>query len=1003
MPRADDFTVRHIGSNPEQLASMLEALGVESLDELIEQTVPASIRSQHRFKLPEALDENRLNKLSRLVAADNRAAISMLGLGYYGTVTPPVIRRNVLENPDWYTAYTPYQPEVSQARLEVLLSFQQMIIDLTGLQIANASLLDESTAAAEAMMLARRVNKNKSKRFLLSADCLPQTIAVVQTRARPFGIDAVVVDFDAFDVGDGGDGDGDGDNNPGDNNPGNPGDCFGALLQYPGASGRVRDHRALIDALHKRGALAVMAADPLALTLLTPPGELGADIAVGSAQRFGVPMGFGGPHAAYIATREVYKRSIPGRLIGVSIDANGERAYRMALQTREQHIRRDKATSNICTAQVLLAIMATFYAQYHGPEGLTRIARRINRLTRALAEQLAQLGFDIVHRNFFDTLTVHTPGRARRLLDAAEQAGYNLRFIDADHLGISLDETISPEKVEGLLHVFAGATAGAVSGAWFNRDLAASIPAALQRAGKFLEHPHFHRYRSETEFMRYLRRTASKDITLSRSMIPLGSCTMKLNAASEMEPISNPLFAHIHPFAPQQHARGYHRIIDKLDAMLCELTGFAAFSFQPNAGSQGEYAGLLCIRAWHGSRGDNGRDVCLIPQSAHGTNPASAVMAGMQVVVVKCDANGNIDLDDFQAKAERHSAKLAAAMITYPSTHGVFEEGIGRICELVHDNGGQVYLDGANMNAMVGICRPAEIGADVMHLNLHKTFAIPHGGGGPGMGPIGVARHLAPFLPDHPVVSCNRNGGGGVREQHGGGDGGDGDHGRDQNDPGDSLGTVSGAPFGSPLVLPISWAYMRLLGLYGLRRATQVAILNANYIAHRLDPHYPVVYRGAGGRVAHECVISLAAFKESCGVTVEDVAKRLIDYGYHAPTMSWPVPDSLMIEPTESESKQEIDRFCDALISIRAEIREIEAGKFALDDNLLVNAPHSYHLLVGDDWRFPYPRRRAFFPTADARANKYWPPVGRVDNVYGDKNLVCTCPPLSDYADDDDG
>lgn len=963
MPRADDFAVRHIGSNPAQVAAMLSALGVESLDELIEQTVPKSIRSRHRFKLPEALDENRLNKLSRLIAADNTAAISMLGMGYYGTVTPPVIRRNVLENPDWYTAYTPYQPEVSQARLEVLLSFQQMIIDLTGLQIANASLLDESTAAAEAMMLARRVNKSKSNRFLLAADCLPQTNAVVQTRAEPLGIDAVVVDFDGdFNV------DGDSD----------AADCFGVLLQYPGCCGAVRDHRAFIAAMQARGATVVMAADPLALTQLTPPGELGADIAVGSTQRFGVPMGFGGPHAAYIATIDAYKRSLPGRLIGVSIDANGQRAYRMALQTREQHIRRDKATSNICTAQVLLAIMAAFYAQYHGPEGLTRIARRINRLARALAEELGRLGFDIVHRDFFDTLLVRAPGRARRLHDAAQQAGYNLRLVDADHIGMSLDETITADKVEGLLHVFAGATARAVSGGWLGRDLAASIPDALARASEFLTHPHFHRYRSETEFMRYLRRTASKDITLSRSMIPLGSCTMKLNAASEMEPISNPLFAHIHPFAPQKHARGYHRIIAKLDAMLCELTGFAAFSFQPNAGSQGEYAGLLCIRAWHRSRGHSGRDVCLIPQSAHGTNPASAALAGMKVVVVQCDAGGNIDLDDFRGKAEQHSAQLAAAMITYPSTHGVFEESIGQICDIVHEHGGQVYMDGANMNAMVGICRPAEIGADVMHLNLHKTFAIPHGGGGPGMGPIGVAKHLAPFLPGHPMAGAGAGG-----------------------NP-DALGAVSGAPFGSPLILPISWAYMRLLGLHGLRRATQVAILNANYIAHRLDPHYPVVYRGGGGRVAHECVISLAAFKDACGVTVEDVAKRLIDYGFHAPTMSWPVADSLMIEPTESESKAEIDRFCDALVAIRGEIREIEAGEFARDDNLLANAPHSYHLLVGDEWRFPYSRRRAFFPTADARANKYWPPVGRVDNVYGDKNLVCTCPPLADYADDGD-
>ncbi len=953
MPRADDFTVRHIGSNPAQLAAMLETLGVASLDELLEQTVPASIRTRHPFKLPEALDENRLNKLSRLVANDNHAAISMIGLGYYGTVTPPVIRRNVMENPDWYTAYTPYQPEVSQARLEVLLSFQQMIMDLSGMQIANASLLDEATAAAEAMMLARRVCHNQSNRFLIGRDCLPQTIAVVQTRAKPMGIDAVV------DVG----GDDDG-------------DCFGTLIQYPSANGDIyarAEYEKFIQKMHAKDALVIVAADPLALTLLTPPGELGADIAVGSTQRFGVPMGFGGPHAAYLATREKYKRSLPGRLIGVSVDANGRRAYRMALQTREQHIRRDKATSNICTAQVLLAIMATFYAQYHGPEGLIRIAKRVNRLTRALADGLTELGFSLQHEHYFDTLMVRTP-RAKHLHEQAEQSRYNLRLIDDHHLGISLDETISREKVAGLLHVFAATTAHEVSGVLFDKDLPASIPASLQRTSEFLAHPHFHRYRSETEFMRYLRKTASKDITLSRSMIPLGSCTMKLNAASEMEPISNPLFAHLHPFAPAKHARGYRRIINKLETMLCELTGFAGFSFQPNAGSQGEYAGLLCIRAYHHSRGDGAREVCLIPASAHGTNPASAIMAGLKVVVVKCDSHGNIDMDDLQQHAEQHAPRLAAIMITYPSTHGVFEENIKQICEIVHHHGGQVYMDGANMNAMVGICRPREIGADVMHLNLHKTFAIPHGGGGPGMGPIGVAKHLTRFLPNHPLVDCNRGGA-------------------------DPIGTVSAAPWGSPLVLPISWAYMRLLGDYGLKRATKVAILNANYIAHRLDPHYPVVYRGGNGRVAHECVVSLAAIKEACGVTVEDVAKRLIDYGYHAPTMSWPVADSLMIEPTESESKEEIDRFCDALISIREEIREIEQGVFKLQNSLLTNSPHSYHLLVRDEWNMPYSRQRAFFPTAEVQINKYWPPVGRVDNVYGDKNLVCSCPPMEDYAD----
>jgi glycine dehydrogenase len=684
-------------------------------------------------------------------------------------------------------------------------------------------------------------------------------------------------------------------------------------------------------------------------------------------------MGFGGPHAAYMATHEKYKRSLPGRLIGATIDANGHLAYRMALQTREQHIRRDKATSNICTSQVLLAVMATVYAMYHGPEGLARIANGINRLTRALATELSDLGFEVLYRNYFDTIVVSVPGKARQVLDKAEQSRYNLRLVDEDHIGISLDETISREKVVGLLEVFEGITSGQVKGNLFDIDLDKSIPEALSRSGEFLTHPIFHRYRSETEFMRYLRKTASKDITLARAMIPLGSCTMKLNAASEMEPISNPLFAHIHPFAPAKHTKGYHRIINRLESMLCEITGFDGFSFQPNAGSQGEYTGLLCIRAWHRSHGDEQRNVCLIPSSAHGTNPASAIMAGMKVVVVKCDKGGNIDIEDFRTKAEEHRDTLAATMVTYPSTHGVFEESIREICEIVHNNGGQVYMDGANMNAMVGICRPAEIGADVMHLNLHKTFAIPHGGGGPGMGPIGVKKHLQPFLPDHPIVSCNRGG----------------------SSP---IGTVSAAPWGSPLILPISWAYMRLLGKHGLKRSTQVAILNANYIADRLDPHFPVVYRGSNGRVAHECVVDLAPFKDSCGVTVEDVAKRLVDYGFHAPTMSWPVPDSLMIEPTESESKDEIDRFCNAMIQIREEIREIEDGKATLENSLLTNAPHAYHLLVEEKWDRPYSRKQAFFPTAESRENKFWPPVGRVDNVHGDKNLVCSCPPMSEYT-----
>ena len=951
MPRADDFTTRHIGSNPAQISKMLKTLELDSLDELIDQTIPKAIRSSTNITLPRSLDENLLNKLSREIAADNTAAISMIGMGYYGTVTPPVIRRNVMENPDWYTAYTPYQPEVSQARLEILISFQQMIMDLTGMELANASLLDEATAAAEAMQVAKRVSKSKSRRIFIDRNCYPQTIAVVQTRAEPLGLKVTVGDCH-HDLKDG--------------------DFFAGLLQYPGCNGELCDFSPVIQEFKQQGALVIMAADPLALTLLKSPGELGADIVVGSTQRFGVPMGFGGPHAAYLSTHEKFKRAIPGRLIGASVDANGNLAYRMALQTREQHIRRDKATSNICTSQVLLAIMATVYAMYHGPEGLTRIATGINRLTRALATELSHLGFEVCHQHFFDTITVRIPGRAKQLQDKAEQARYNLRLIDGDHIGISLDETISREKIVGLLEVFEGMTTGQVSGTLFDIDLKQSIPPSLVRTSKFLTHPIFHRHRSETEFMRYLRRTASKDITLARSMIPLGSCTMKLNAASEMEPISNPLFAHIHPFAPAKHTKGYHRIINRLESMLCEVTGFDGFSFQPNAGSQGEYTGLLCIRAWHQTNGNTQRNVCLIPASAHGTNPASAVMAGMKVAVVRCDVHGNIDIEDFRAKTQQFNDTLAATMVTYPSTHGVFEESIREICDIVHDHGGQVYMDGANMNAMVGICRPAEIGADVMHLNLHKTFAIPHGGGGPGMGPIGVKKHLQPFLPNHPVVNCNR---GGSRP----------------------LGTVAAAPWGSPLILPISWAYIRLLGKHGLKRSTQIAILNANYIAYRLDPHYPVVYRGSRGRVAHECVINLAPIRESSGVTVEDVAKRLIDYGFHAPTISWPVPDSMMIEPTESESLDEIDRFCDAMTLIRQEIQEIEDGSVTLENSLLTNAPHAYHLLAMEKWDRPYSRERAYFPTAQTWNNKFWPPVGRVDSVYGDKNFVCSCPPMSQY------
>lgn len=951
MPRADDFAIRHIGSNADQIKTMLDAIKVDSLQTLIEETVPKSILSKHPFSLPNALNENRLNKVSRVIAGENTAAISMIGMGYHGTVTPPVIRRNVMENPDWYTAYTPYQPEVSQGRLEILLTFQQMIMDLTGMELANASLLDEATAAAEAMMMARRVSKHRSNTILVDNDTLPQTIAVIQTRAEPMGLSVEIGDASEL---------------------AQSGDYFAALLQYPGLSGEIKDHSDTILTLKKNDTMIIMASDPLSLVLLKSPASLGADIAVGSTQRFGVPMGYGGPHAAYFATYEKYKRSVPGRIIGVSRDADGRIAYRMALQTREQHIRRDKATSNICTSQVLLAVMATVYAMYHGPEGLKRIAKMVNRLTRALADELRTLGYKIKHQQYFDTIIVETPNKAQTLLVRAEQVGYNLRFVDDNHLAISLDETIDEQKLIGLLQVFGQSSSSAVNTDLLNRDLAKSIPEEWLRSEPILSHDNFSRFRSETEFMRYLRRTANKDVTLARSMIPLGSCTMKLNAAMEMEPISNPLFAHIHPFAPLSHAKGYMRIIQELDSMLCELTGFSAFSFQPNAGSQGEYAGLLCIRAYHLSRGDKQRNVCLIPSSAHGTNPASAVMAGMTVVVVKCDHEGNIDLADFKTKAEAHSEQLAATMITYPSTHGVFEEDIKTLCDIVHEHGGQVYMDGANMNAMVGICRPCDIGADVMHLNLHKTFAIPHGGGGPGVGPIGVAIQLKPFLPDHPVISCSA-------------------------DSQTSCGTISAAPYGSPLILNISWAYLRLLGLHGLKRSTQVAILNANYMAERLNPFFPVVYRGKNQRVAHECIIDFSIIKERTGVTVEDIAKRLVDYGFHAPTMSWPVPDSMMIEPTESESLTEIDRFCDAMISIYHEIEEIAEGKISLQDSVLRHAPHCYLKLVDDNWQSKYSRRQAFFPNDFVRDNKYWPPVSRVDNVFGDKNLVCSCPDISEY------
>ncbi len=953
----DDFVRRHIGPDDPQVAEMLKLLKLKSLDELVDKAIPRAIRSDDQpLVLPEPQTEREIHSLLRRIAGRNRVFTSMIGLGYHGTIMPPVIQRNVLENPGWYTAYTPYQAEVSQGRLEVLLAFQQMVMDLTGMDLANASLLDEATAAAEAMTMSHRIAKTGSDVFFVDAACHPQTIAVVQTRARPLGLKVVVGDpsseLDRHDI-------------------------FGALVQYPGTYGDVRDLRPIIEKVHEKKALAVVAADLLALVVLTPPGEMGADIVVGNSQRFGVPMGYGGPHAAFFATRDEYKRQTPGRIIGVSIDSEGNRALRMAMQTREQHIRREKATSNICTAQVLLAMLAALYAVYHGPDGLKRIAGRVHRLTQIMAEGLGRLGFEIATEAYFDTVTVLLPGQARRVAARAREARINLRVIDADRLGITFDESTQRKNVVALWQVFSPQADPQPDLDALDGEIDECIPKALVRSSEFLTHPVFHLYHSETEMMRYLRFLSAKDIALDRAMIPLGSCTMKLNAASEMIPISWREFTHMHPFAPLDQTQGYQQLFEELEAMLCEITGFDAVSLQPNAGSQGEYAGLLVIRRYLESKGEAGRNVCLIPASAHGTNPASATMAGLRVVVVKSDERGNVDMGDLREKAKTHAAELAALMITYPSTHGVYEETIVEICEVIHEHGGQVYMDGANLNAMVGIARPARLGADVMHMNLHKTFAIPHGGGGPGMGPIGVAAHLAPFLPDHPMVE-------GVNPAARGGD---------------TIGAVSAAPWGSASILPISWTYIRLMGAEGLKRATQVAVLNANYIARRLDPHYPVLYTGKDGFVAHECIIDLRPLKEASGITVEDVAKRLVDYGFHAPTMSFPVPDTMMIEPTESEAKRELDRLCDALIAIREEAAEVEAGQADAENNVLRNAPHTHRLLLEGDWSRPYSKERAFFPLPTLREDKYWPPVGRVDNVYGDRHLVCSCPPLEAYGE----
>ena len=940
----NEFIARHIGPGPADEQAMLGFLGFDSLDALSASVIPESIKGTSVLDLSAGQSEADALAAIKAIAQQNQLFKNYIGQGYYNTHTPAPILRNLLENPAWYTAYTPYQPEISQGRLEALLNFQTLISDLTGLPIANASLLDEATAAAEAMTFCKRLSKNKgSQRFFASSHCHPQTLAVLLTRAEPLGIEVVVGDEHALEDANG---------------------FFGALLQYPASNGDIFDYRELVERFHAGNALVAVAADLLALTLLSPPGEFGADVAIGSAQRFGVPLGFGGPHAAYFSTRDSFKRDMPGRLVGVSVDRHGKSALRLAMQTREQHIRREKATSNICTAQVLLANIASMYAVYHGPAGLTQIARRIHHLTAILARGLIQLGVRVEQQSFFDTLTLATGSATGQLHDKARAAGINLREIDDQRVGISLDETTRQADVEALWSVFQTGESSVVFQALAD-DVAEQLPEALLRQSAILQHPVFNRYHSETELMRYLRRLADKDLALDRTMIPLGSCTMKLNAASEMIPVTWAEFGQLHPFAPAAQSQGYQLLTDELESMLCVATGYDSVSLQPNAGSQGEYAGLLAIRAYHQSRGEAHRDICLIPSSAHGTNPATAHMAGMRVVVTACDARGNVDIEDLRAKAIEHGNKLAALMITYPSTHGVFEEGIREICAIVHDQGGQVYIDGANMNAMVGLCAPGKFGGDVSHLNLHKTFCIPHGGGGPGVGPIGVKAHLAPFLPGHAALE---------RKQ----------------------GAVCAAPFGSASILPITWMYIRMMGGEGLKRASQVAILNANYIARRLEQHYPVLYAGSNGLVAHECILDVRPLKETSGISVDDVAKRLIDYGFHAPTMSFPVAGTLMIEPTESESMEELDRFCNAMIQIREEIRAVEEGHMDRDDNPLKNAPHTAAEMVAE-WTHGYSREQAVYPLPTLLENKYWPPVGRVDNVFGDRNLVCACPSIEAY------
>ncbi len=942
------FAQRHIGPNSDDVAKMLKTLGFDNLEQLIDKAVPQTIRSEGSLKLPSALSEYTALATLKEIAEKNQVFRSFIGMGYYDCITPGVIQRNILENPGWYTAYTPYQPEIAQGRLEALLNFQTLITDLTGLEIANASLLDEATAAAEAMSLSYGVCKKAADTFFVSQECHPQTIAVLRTRAEPLGIKIVVGNHQTFDFAQ---------------------PIFGAIVQYPATDGSIYDYRDFVVKVHESGALVTVAADPLSLTLLTPPGEFGADIAVGSTQRFGIPLGFGGPSAAYFATKEKYKRQVPGRIVGLSKDVQGKPALRLALQTREQHIRREKATSNICTAQVLLAVMASMYAVYHGPLGIKKIAQKIHFLTAKLAEGLKQLDYSIENEYFFDTLRVNLGKRSKKeILERTQNKKINLRIYNDNSVGISLDETTREADVEDLLEIFSLEQKSTFSWEELENPKSKIQNPKFLRKSDFLTHPVFNRYHSETELLRYLHQLEAKDLSLTTSMIPLGSCTMKLNATAEMIPVSWAEFGKIHPFAPLSQVQGYLLLFEQLEKWLGEITGFAGISLQPNAGSQGEYAGLLSIRRYHESRGEARRNICLIPTSAHGTNPASAVMCGMKVVAVACDSEGNIDINDLKEKAQKHANELAALMVTYPSTHGVFEEGIKEICEIVHTHGGQVYMDGANMNAQVGICRPGDFGADVCHLNLHKTFCIPHGGGGPGMGPIGVAAHLVPFLPGNPVADS-------------------------------SNGSVSAAPWGSASILVISWMYIAMMGADGLTEATKVAILNANYMAKRLEKHYPVLYTGKNGLVAHECILDLRSLKKSASIEIDDVAKRLMDYGFHAPTVSWPVAGTVMVEPTESESLEELDRFCDAMISIRKEVAEIEAGKVDAQDNVLKNAPHTAQSLIVGEWNHSYTREQAAYPAPWTREHKFWVAVGRIDAAFGDRNLICSCPSMEEYSE----